>query len=142
MQLTFKELRRLYLFNLSNIKVRKEREIISEERAFGELRYNFHWYNDILTFFIDREYESIRAVNLGENEREQYKHTELGEVSYLLKYLDYCIPVYIDDYGQQEVAVIEGEEIGAGAYNMEAEEFFCYVLDQRFEKQFLEQHEA
>lgn len=55
-----------------------------------------------------------------------YEHTPVG----MFKYRGEDVPVYLDDYGQQEYIIYEGREICGGAYNLAPEYDFCYMIDK------------
>ena len=61
-----------------------------------------------------------------------------GEYPYkLFVYRDQYVPVYSDDYGQQDYTVIDGKTYGGGAYNFFADEVFCSEIDYILEKKII-----
>jgi len=51
------------------------------------------------------------------------------EVVAILEYRNEIIPIYCDDYGQQNFIVFKGEEYCGGAYNICSERDFCAFVD-------------
>jgi hypothetical protein len=97
--------------------------------CIGALRVNFDWFRRISEDERPYEYEVITYKELSFAERGQYRHPELGDVTQILYYRDRVIPIYDDDYGQQDVALIDGVLQGAGAYNFFSLEEFMDMVD-------------
>lgn len=52
---------------------------------------------------------------------------------YMLLYRGLSIPVYVDDAGQQEFAIFNGESFGAGAYNFDSENTITDWIDDQID---------
>lgn len=110
----------------ASIKARAERQLDSLDESLGRLRENHCWFTELSLF--GNGYEGT-VKQPTEEERDQYRHAELGEVMYLILYRDIVIPVYDDDPGQQDVALINGKIVSGGAYNFAAAEYFMFYVD-------------
>ena len=68
-----------------------------------------------------------------EEEKEQLKYIEndtVYEPIFILLYRGEEIPVYDDDYGQQEFIIYNGEHYSGGTYNFAAVFDFCSFVDR------------
>lgn len=97
--------------------------------CLGALRVNHFWLRQVCEDERLYEHEVVSYKELSFAEREQYKHPEFGDVLKILYYRDRVIPIYDDDYGQQDVAIIDGVIQGAGAYNFFSVEEFMDMVD-------------
>lgn len=79
-------------------------------------------------FFEDYKYDIIYLGDMSEEQQKQYAREDMP-LAYLLVYDGETIPVYSDDYGQQDVMVWNGHEVGGGCYNINAATDFCYYID-------------
>ena len=127
-----------YNYRRANIKDRAARKLDSLDELLGRLRENYYWFAELSR--VDLGYEGTINHNLTKEERDQYRHAELGEVMYLILYRDMIIPVYDDGPGQQDVALINGEIVSGGAYNFAADEYFMFWVDN--EEYFKDQKEV
>lgn len=59
----------------------------------------------------------------------------------ILYYRGKEVPVYVDDYGQQEFIVFEGKTFGGGSYNTMAEYDFCDYLDDIIDQEIINMKE-
>lgn len=145
----FSNLLASYLLNLENLKVRLSRKLITEDYFKGARDYNFKWFQDmkdLLKSIEDNIYgKKINDLSKGDKEKYEYlsKNEDSGisyryEPAYLLKYRNKIIPVYVDDYGQQEFAVYNGVVISGGSYNFFPEEVFAYEVDRQLENEYLD----
>lgn len=116
-----------YNYRRANIKDRAARKLDSLGELLGRLRENYYWFAELSR--ADLGYEGTVNHHLTQEERDQYRHEELGEVMYLILYRDMVIPVYDDDPGQQDVALINGEIVSSGAYNFIADEYFMFWVN-------------
>ena len=130
----FDDILGFYQFNLSNIKVFKERKFYSEDYIEGMIRQNFSWF-EAMAMQCPSRYQEV-LVKDGEDV-EDYRFENQLPLKFIL-YRGEKIPVYDDDYGQQDFAVIRGKVISGGAYNFMAAEDFVYYMDQVLEREFLE----
>ena len=70
-----------------------------------------------------------------EKEKEEFTHwwyetNTLQKPDRILEYRDEIVPIYYDDYGQQEIVIFKGEIISGGAFNTMAEYDFCAFIDR------------
>lgn len=78
--------------------------------------------------FNDYLYSVIFWDDMSEEQRQQYAREDM-QLIYLLLFDGEMVPVYADDYGQQDVMVWNGHEVGGGCYNFNAPIDFCYYID-------------
>jgi hypothetical protein len=129
----FKELLEIYKHQLYFIKRHQKLGSYTDDYLMGRRHANFRWFQDMLLFVVNREYEILDAT---EEELKAYEHD--GDwPSRLISYRGEIIPVFIDDYGQQLFTVIRGEEHSGGSFNIDAEEDFMYQMDAVLEEEFL-----
>lgn len=60
----------------------------------------------------------------------QYKEYPTG----ILRYRNQEVPIYVDDYGQQEYMVFQGKEYAGGSYNFACRQDFCCMIDDVLDK--------
>ena len=75
----------------------------------------------------------VREATEEEKKKFIYHQGETGfgpEPDKVMGYRGEIVPIYFDDYGQQEVAIFEGEIIPGGAFNTMAYYDFCFVIDR------------
>lgn len=130
----FNDILGFYEFNLDNIKQFRERKFYSEDYIEGMRRQNFSWFESMATLCPSRYTEVL--VKDGEDV-EDYRFENQLPFKFIL-YRDEKIPVYDDDYGQQDFAVIRGKVVSGGTYNFMSAEEFVYYLDRILEQEFLE----
>ena len=130
----FDDIISFYEFNLGNIKVFKERKFYSEDYIEGMIRQNFSWFEAMARQCPSRYQEVL--VKDGEDV-EDYRFENQLPLKFVL-YRGEKIPVYDDDYGQQDFAVIRGQVVSGGTYNFMAAEDFVYYMDQVLEQEYLE----
>lgn len=87
-----------------------------------------------------RVYRSDKILNkkcfrLKEDER--CVGCEDGKPYKVIKYRNILLPIYIDDYGQQDFTIINDKTICGGAYNLESDLYFISKVDDMLEKQFM-----
>lgn len=71
-----------------------------------------------------------------EEEKQKYYLKEYKEYPVgILRYRGQEVPIYIDDYGQQEFIVIDGKTYGGGTYNTLCEYDFCMIIDRIINEQ-------
>lgn len=128
-------LENFYLRQLENLQTRFLRGLMSQKERDAGLRTNMSWFSNMryLGQIEDEGCQITYCLDLPADVRSKYKHSELGEVAYILRYRNHDIPVYDDDAGQQEVAIIFDHEVAGGAYNMTAVSDFCTAFDEYFE---------
>ena len=124
----------LYEFNLFNIKVFRERKFYSEDYIEGMIRQNFSWFEAMARECPSR-YQQV--VVKDSEDLEDYRFENQLPFKFIL-YRGEKIPVYDDDYGQQDFAVIRGKVVSGGTYNLMAPDEFVYYMDQVLEREFLE----
>ena len=128
-KLSNKELIENYNNQVDWIRYHARNQYQSLDWCIGALKTNFNWLRDLSQGDRIFGYAIIPFEDLSTETREQYKHPEFGDVLKILYYRDRVIPVYSDDYGQQDVAIIDGVIQGAGAYNFFAVEEFMDMVD-------------
>lgn len=150
MELTFEILLHLYSYKLYNIVERHNRGLDNEEEYRRALALNRLWLEDIADY-IGRDY-TVRTRKDDEiTKAEIDKFAPLGVeenyIMYLIYVIDYrglTIPVFADDYGQQDIAWINDGWCSGGSYNFHPEEVFCsradYYLEQQNIKEFTERY--
>lgn len=148
MKLDFETLLHLYSYKLYNIVDRHMHGLDSEEDYKGALALNRLWLEDIADY-IGRDYTVRKHDELTQEEIDKY--SPLGveghyamDLMYVIDYRGLTIPVFNDDYGQQDIALINGEWCSGGSYNFHPEEVFCsradYYLEQQSIKEFIEKY--
>ena len=144
-KLNFRELLLEYYFILCGTKEQFARNMCSKEE-FNARRYvNMEW------FHCSREYLPEKAVFSKCKEKRKLSRKKFllpedqrcpgcedGKPLYILKYRGLDIPVYDDDYGQQEFAYFDGKSISGGCYNFFAEYEFISYIDHYLENKYLE----
>ena len=143
-KLTFGDDLTEYCFNLTRIKFdidRNEKSQISNQSA---LRINLDWFRYIRNQLLDyadyiEEIKDKRTLNRKEFRLPESKRCpgcDDGKPYKVIKYRNILIPVYDDDYGQQDFAVVLGKEISGGSYNhcsyLEFINYVDYELQNRF----------
>lgn len=130
----FNDILDFYECNLFNIKQFRERKLYSEDYIDGMLRQNLKWFRAMASQCSSR----YKEVFVGEGEKvEEYRFENQLPFKFIV-YRDEKIPVYDDDYGQQDFAVIRGQVVSGGAYNFMSAEEFVYYMDEVLEREFLE----
>ena len=101
----------------------------TEEYWKGYKRASYKWFQDMkaeLSFkpeVIDMT-EEEKAENIYIDEYNNYFYPDQW-----LKYRDELIPIYVDDYGQQEFIKYKNRFFYGGSYNIYAEYDFCSFID-------------
>lgn len=119
----------LYEDGVAWIRYNAQNQYQSLDWCIGALKVNFDWFRRISEDERPYEHKVVSYKEWSFVERERYKHPELGDVLKFLHYRDRVIPIYDDDYGQQDVAIIDGVIRGAGAYNFFSVEEFMDMVD-------------
>ena len=66
-----------------------------------------------------------------EEEQERYFDSRWNNKPYgILRYRGQEVPIYTDDYGQQDYMIFRGETVGGGAYNFFSDVEFCNYIDK------------
>ena len=128
----FKDILITYEMHLDVIKRMKKTGLESTDFILGMARSNFYWFQE-MSAYVEREYEQIDIDSVN---REQYK-VEGNLPHHLVKYRGEIIAIYSDDYGQQDYAVIRGQEYAGGSYNFMALDEFMYQVDRILLEEFL-----
>lgn len=142
----FRDLLSHYFFNLSRIRYDLDKKELIYDEAKKLLYQNISWMHEIKRYAYSKEdlYEEIkdkRVLNRKEfllPEDKRCPGCIDGKPFYVIKYRNIMIPVYDDDYGQQDFAIVLGETVSGGSYNFCAAEEFCDCLDRKLEYQYLE----
>ena len=145
MELDFQYLINMYQGNLCNLVARKDRGLITQEEYEAELRMNRLWFSDIAYFC--RTFTIRKDDEITQEERDEYEplgKNDNGYVMDLIYIIDYRgqkIPVFCDDYGQQDICWFAGEWWGGGAYNFNPENDFCSFADSYIEDMLIKSFE-
>ena len=130
----FEDILDFYECNLFNIKQFKERKFYSDDYIEGMLRQNLKWFR-VMASQCPSRYKEV-SVRKGAKV-EEYRFENQLPFKFIV-YRGEKIPVYDDDYGQQDFAVIRGQVVSGGAYNFMSAEEFVYYMDEVLEREFLE----
>lgn len=130
----FNDILEFYEFNLFNIKQFRKRKLYNEDYIEGMMRQNFTWFENLASQYPNR-YKEVSVKN--DKNLEKYRFEDQLPFKFVL-YRGEKIPVYDDDYGQQDFAVIRGQVVSGGAYNFMSAEEFVYYMDRVLEQEFLE----
>lgn len=130
----FNDILEFYEFNLFNIKKFRKRKLYNEDYIEGMMRQNFTWFENLASQYPNR-YKEVSVKN--DKNLEKYRFEDQLPFKFVL-YRGEKIPVYDDDYGQQDFAVIRGQVVSGGAYNFMSAEEFVYYMDRVLEQEFLE----
>ena len=141
MDIDFQYIINMYQGNLCNLVMRKERGLITEEEYKAEMCMNRLWFGDMAYWL--RKYEIRKGDQITQEEREEYE--QLGKMDsgyvmdliYIIDYRGHKIPVFCDDYGQQDICWFDGEWWGGGAYNFNPEDDFCSFADSHIENELI-----
>ncbi len=84
--------------------------------------------------------EQLNKLSLTTNEFPNYNYSEEAAIAKdmpdqvsIIHYRGYDIPLCMDDPGQQFYCILNGEEVGFGAYNFNYKDDIIYLVDQRFD---------
>ena len=141
----FKDILAEYCFNLTRIKSDIERGDTSLFNTKDARRINltwFHYYRDLILKYEDyiEEIRDKRTLNRKEfrlSESQRCPGCDDGKPYKVIKYRNVLIPIYDDDYGQQDFTVIFGKEISGGCYNLYSYLEFINHVDYELEKKYL-----
>ena len=144
-ELTFKNDLIEYCFNLTRIKSDIERSLTSQADSQSALRINLDWFRYVRNQLLDyadyvEEIRDQRTLNRKEfrlPESQRCPGCDDGKPYKVIKYRNVLIPIYDDDYGQQDFAVIFGKEISGGCYNYYSYIEFINYVDYELQKRFL-----
>lgn len=145
-KLTFKDDLLEYYFNLTRIKSDIERSVTSQVDSQNSLRINLHWFRYIRNQLLDyddyiEEIRDKRTLNRKEfrlPESQRCPGCDDGKPYKVIKYRDILIPIYDDDYGQQDFAVVFGKVISGGSYNYYSYIEFINCVDYELEQQYID----
>ena len=102
---------------------------------FQYIRDNAFNYDDFIEEIRDKRTLNRKEFRLSKSQR--CPGCEDGKPYKAIKYRNVLIPIYDDDYGQQDFAVINGEEISGGCYNFNSHIEFINYVDYMLEKKYL-----
>ena len=142
----FRHLLLEYYFILSSSQSKFEHKLMDEDTLDERLYVNLEWFHylrsqlfkeeEVFKVIKDRRILNKKMFLLPEKQR--CPGCDDGRPFKIIRYRNIDIPVYDDDYGQQDFAVINGEEISGGSYNFFAHEEFMNYVDRMLEKKYLE----
>lgn len=129
----FADVLEIYEMFLKRIRRFKKAGAFSEEYLEGMRRQNFIWFQDLSLQTSGKEWRELEGIE------EVVKDYEFeGELPYrLILYRGVILPIYRDDYGQQDFTVIRNRVISGGSYNSFAVDEFIYEVDKILEEEFL-----
>lgn len=144
-ELTFENDLLEYCFNLTRIKFDIDRNEKSQRDNQSALRINLDWFRYIRNQLLDytdyiEEISDKRTLNRKEfllPESKRCPGCDDGKPYKVIKYRKVLIPIYDDDYGQQDFAVVFGKEISGGSYNHYAYMQFIDCVDYELQNRFL-----
>ena len=139
MKLTFAKLLADYSESCIMIKQKLGKEHLTEaDRRYleGQRKQNFSDFQTMKHYIEDEDIFKCR--NPTKHEIKKYKIEGNFPVVGILEYRDELIPVYNDDYGQQEFIIYKNKEISGGSYNYFPEYTWMYEIDSYLEKEFFD----
>lgn len=141
----FRDLLLEYHFILMSSKRRAEHVNEDESVLLNRLYVNREWFHymrrhlfndeDIFEIITDKRRLGNKRFLLDEKHR--CPGCEDGKPFKIIKYRGIDIPVYDDDYGQQDFAVIDGKIVSGGSYNFFADDEFIGYVDIMLEDKYL-----
>ncbi len=139
LELTFNAVLDIYKHKMFTTKVRYSRKLLTDEEYKAEWRINHFWLSELKLYF-DNYYKEYRKEDFTPEKwaelQEKYAYKEEKPYA-LIVYRGVVIPMLADDYGQQDFTVIFGEVRGGGAYNFNAADDFCGMVDYYLEKEYM-----
>lgn len=144
-KIEFRDLLLQYYTLLTSFKYRLQQNIDSSREFQKRISVNMAWFHyliehldskDVFKKTFEKRKLSRKKFLLPEDQR--CPGCEDGKPLYILKYRGIDIPVYDDDYGQQEVAYFDGKAISGGCYNFFPEYEFIFYIDRYLEDRYLE----
>lgn len=141
----FRDLLLEYLFVLGGIQDKLKRGIINNETANTLRYYNLDWLHwtrgrtleDKEIFTESRDKRKLNNKKFLLPEEKRCPGCDDGKPYRIITYRGIEIPVYDDDYGQQDFAIVLGQEISGGSYNFFSVEEFIDASDRLLEEKFL-----
>lgn len=141
----FKDILTEYCFKLTIIKRDIDR---GDKSSFNtkEARYiNLTWFQFVRNDYVDIEQYIQTITDKRTLNRKEFRLPESqrcpgcddGKPYKVIKYRNVMIPVYDDDYGQQDFTVLFGKEISGGCYNHYSYLEFINYVDYELEKKYL-----
>ena len=143
--MTFTDILIEYCFNLTRIKSDIERNTTSQVDSQSALRINLDWFRYLRNQLLDytdyiEEISDKRTLNRKEfllPESKRCPGCDDGKPYKVLKYRNVLIPIYDDDYGQQDFTIIFDKEISGGSYNLYSYIEFINYVDYELQNRFL-----
>lgn len=143
--MTFTDILIEYCFNLTRIKSDIDRSTTSQADSRSALRTNLDWFRYLRNQLLDytdyiEEIGDKRTLNRKEfllPESKRCPGCDDGKPYKVIKYRNVLIPVYDDDYGQQDFAIVFDKEISGGSYNLYSYIEFINYVDYELQNKFL-----
>jgi len=143
--MTFKDILIEYYFNLTRIKRDIDKSTTSQVDSESALRTNISWFRYIRDQLLDyddyiEEIRDKRTLNKKEFRLPESKRCpgcDDGKPYKVLRYRNVLIPIYDDDYGQQDFTVVFDKEISGGCYNFNSYIEFINCVDYELQNMFL-----
>lgn len=143
--MTFTDILIEYCFNLTRIKSDIERNTTSQVDSQSALRVNLDWFRYIRNQLLDytdyvEEIGDKKTLNKKEfllPESKRCPGCDDGKPYKIIKYRNVLIPIYDDDYGQQDFTIIFGKEMSGGSYNLYSYMEFINYVDYELQNRFL-----
>lgn len=91
---------------------------------------NFKWFQTM------KDYSNFKPFTREpkKKEKEELRYTNMNgdifEPCAILEYRNEIVPIYNDDYGQQEFILYKDNIISGGTYNLMADYDFCHEIDR------------
>ena len=134
-----------YFSRLCNIKLNIERKYKTLHESSAELYTNLIWFQFVRdrAFRLEEIFEEINDENILNDkafllpEDKRYPGCEDGKPYKVIKYRNIYIPIYDDDYGQQDFAIVNGKEISGGCFNLFSYQEFIDAVDCYLQESYL-----
>lgn len=143
--MTFTDILIEYCFNLTRIKSDIDRSTTSQADSRSALRTNLDWFRYLRNQLLDytdyiEDISDKRTLNRKEfllPESKRCPGCDDGKPYKVIKYRNVMIPIYDDDYGQQDFAIVFDKEISGGSYNLYSYIEFINYVDYELQNKFL-----
>ena len=134
-----------YYYHLASMRNDMKRDELPEKELSHRRYMNMDWFHWIRQHAFEKtdiyiEIKDKRILNKKEfllPEDERCPGCDDGKPYRAIKYRDHIIPIYDDDYGQQDFAKVCGQTISGGSYNFLSEWEFMDALDYQLQQDFL-----
>lgn len=119
---------------------------ITEKEFLTRNYINMEWFHEMIYSMlslrdyarISRDEKKLRLKKFRLSDKERCPGCDDGKPYKVITYRGFDIPVYNDDYGQQDFAIFMGKCISGGAYNLFSDQEFMSYVDHYLEKLFID----